>query len=115
MVPALTLALALLAACSTAAPPVSVFMRCPADCTAVFRRALATSGAHVVVHPPAGGGVATLGSATAPTKLVASGKDVVVELAPGLVLQGFLNNTFYPSTGAARARAAQRTRPGVCC
>ena len=34
----------------------------------------------------------------------ANGTNMLIEFAPGLELHGFLNNTFYPNTGAALAK-----------
>ena len=53
----------------------------------------------VRIHPPEGGGSATIGSPDHSTRIMANGTDMVVEFMPGLELTGFLNDTFYPDTG----------------
>ena len=79
-------------------------VRCPSDCTAVLQRALSGSHGHIVVQPPLQGGPATVGGPDVSTRLLANGTGMTIELAPGLVLVGFLNTTFAPSTGSDPAR-----------
>eukprot|EP01051_Picozoa_sp_SAG22_P005914 SAG22_NODE_367_length_11613_cov_11.955011_5_plen_254_part_00 len=87
-----------------AAPAAPFDLVCPANCTAPLQAALFSAHAHIRVHPPAAGGPATLGSPHHSTRLLANGSHQLVELMPGLELRGFLNNTFYPSTGATKAQ-----------
>ena len=82
------------------APMVSgLAVHCPSNCTAALQAALFSGAAHVQVHPPPGGGAATIGSPDRSTRILANGTDMVVEFMPGLELAGFLNDTFYPNTG----------------
>ena len=78
---------------------------CPSNCTEALQGALYSGAPHVVVQPPAsGGGIAIIGSPSHSTQLNANGTDMLVEFAPGLELHGFLNTTFYPTTGATAKR-----------
>jgi hypothetical protein len=70
-------------------------VRCPSNCTAALQAALFSGAAHVLIHPPSGGGPATIGSPDHSTRILANGTDMVVEFAPGLELAGFLNNTLF--------------------
>ena len=95
--------LAALAPLAARGAPLTV--TCPSNCTEALQAALYSSAAHVVVQPPAsGGGVAIIGSPSHSTQLNANGTDMLVEFAPGLELHGFLNTTFYPTTGATAKR-----------
>ena len=73
----------------------SLDVHCPRNCTAALQAALLSGAAHVMVHPPSGGGPATIGSPEHSTRILANGTNMVVEFAPGLELAGFLNNTLY--------------------
>ncbi len=74
-------------------------VHCPSNCTAALQDALFSGAAHVRIHPPEGGGSATIGSPHHSTRMLANGTDMVVDFMPGLELTGFLNDTFYPDTG----------------
>lgn len=77
----------------------SLHVYCPSNCTAALQAGLLSGAAHVLIHPPKGGGAATIGSPERSTRIVANGTNMIVEFMPGLELAGFLNNTFYPRTG----------------
>ena len=88
--------------------------RCPPgglDCAPTIQTALDYAG-DVLILPPDddddddndGDKTCRVGSPTRATKLVANTSNQVVTLAPGLELRGFLNATFYPSTGSTPSR-----------
>lgn len=79
-------------------------LQCPANCTDALQAALYSGASHIRVLPPKGGGTSILGSDETSTRLIANGTDQIVEFAPGLELIGFLNNTYYPSTGSTTKR-----------
>ncbi len=96
LVPVGPLQLVMLISMVTGAP---LDVHCPSNCTTALQSALFSDAAHVRVHPPQGGGSATVGSPHHSTRILANGTDMVVEFMPGLELTGYLNNTFYPETG----------------
>jgi hypothetical protein len=91
-------------ACARAKSAQPLTVQCPANCTEALQAALYSGASYIRVLPPKGGGPATIGSSKISTHLVANGTNQVVEFAAGLELHGFLNDTFYPSTGSTKAR-----------